>query len=347
MIKPKALKRGDKIATVSLSWGGPGTFLHRYHAGKKQLCDTFGLEIVETQNALKPADWIYKNPKARADDLMSAFLDPSIKAIISTIGGDESVRILPFLDIEIIRNNPKIFLGYSDTTITHFACVKAGLTSFYGPSIMAGFAENGGLLPYMQQSIERTLFSTDPIGEIEGNEDGWTVEHLDWMDPNNQKIKRKLRPPTGPKILQGDGIAKGHLIGGCVEVLEMLKGTDYWPQLSTWNGAILFLETSEEAPDVTNFERWIRNYGSQGILQKLSGILIGRPGGQLKDKDLYRYDNALIKIVRDELGLTDLPIMCQMDFGHTDPMLTLPYGVQAEIDCKANLFSILESGVSP
>lgn len=100
------------MATASLSWGGPGTFPHRYHAGKQQLEKAFGIKVVETENALKPADWIYKNPRARADDLMAAFVNPDIKAIISTIGGDESVRILPFLDLDVIRKNPKIFLGY-------------------------------------------------------------------------------------------------------------------------------------------------------------------------------------------------------------------------------------------
>jgi muramoyltetrapeptide carboxypeptidase LdcA involved in peptidoglycan recycling len=73
---------------------------------------------------------------------MEAFLDPSIKAIISTIGGDDSIRLMPFVDLNIIGNNPKIFMGYSDTTVTHFMCLKAGLSSFYDPAVMNGFAEN-------------------------------------------------------------------------------------------------------------------------------------------------------------------------------------------------------------
>lgn len=346
MIKPQPLRKGDKVASITLSWGGPGTFPHRYAAGKKQFEDAFGVEVVETAHALKDAQWIYENPRARADDLMAAFADPDIKAIISTIGGEESVRILPHLDLQIIRDNPKIFMGYSDTTASHFACFKAGLTSFYGPSFMAGFAENGGLFPYMQQSVERTLFSSAAIGEIAPNKNGWTVEHLDWSNPALQTQKRKTRPPTGPRILQGSGRARGHLIGGCVEVLEMLKGTSYWPDAETWKGAILFLETSEEAPDVTSFERWLRNYGSQNILQNLNGIIMGRPGGSVSDDKLHQYDDAILKIVRDELGLTDLPIITQMDFGHTDPMFVLPYGVEAEMDCASGAFRILEAGVT-
>src|SRR6185295_15225137 len=97
MLKPKKLKRGDKVATISLSWGGAGSIPHRYEAGKKQLIETFGVEVVETKNALKPSDRIYKNPEARAEDLMEAFSDSSIKAIISNIGGDDSIRTLPFI----------------------------------------------------------------------------------------------------------------------------------------------------------------------------------------------------------------------------------------------------------
>jgi len=346
MLKPSALKEGDTVAAVTLSWGGPGTFPHRYEAGKCQLEEIFGVKVIEAPNALRPADWIYNNPESRADDLMWAFSNPDIKAIVSTIGGDESVRILPYIDPHVITQNPKIFLGYSDTTVTHFACYKAGVTSFYGPSIMAGFAENGGIFPYMERSVRKTLFEGKPQGIIKPNHDGWTVEHLDWADPENQKKRRKLRPPIGPHLLQGTGKAKGHLIGGCVEVMEMLKGTDYWPDREKWKGAILFLETSEETPDVTNFTRWIRNYGSQGILEDINGIILARPGGQLSDDKLHQYDVALRSVVTNELGLKDLPILCQMDFGHTDPMFVIPYGVEAEIDCSNATLSILESGVT-
>ncbi len=89
MIKPQKLQPGDKVATVSLSWGGPGTIPHRYEAGKKQLQDEFGLVVVEMPHTLSDADWLHRNPQARADDLMAAFADPTIKGIISTIGGDD------------------------------------------------------------------------------------------------------------------------------------------------------------------------------------------------------------------------------------------------------------------
>src|SRR5215204_4953855 len=151
MIKPRKLNAGDKVATVSPSWGGPAVFPQRYQIGIQQLQKEFDLQVVEMPNTLKDASWLARNPKARADDLMQAFADPSIKGIFATIGGDDSIRLLPSIDLNIIHNNPKVFMGYSDTTISHMMCYNADLVSFYGPSILAEFAENGGIFPYITQ----------------------------------------------------------------------------------------------------------------------------------------------------------------------------------------------------
>lgn len=345
MIKPRKLQPGDTVAAISLSWEGPGTFPHRYEAGKRQLQDEFGLNVVETAHTLRDAAWLHKNPKARAEDLMNAFADPAIKAIISTIGGDDSIRILPYLDLNVIRSNPKIFMGYSDTTITHIACFNAGLVSFYGPAIMTGFAENGGMFPFMVNAVHASLFSSMPAGEVKPNTNGWTVERLDWGNSENQLKKRTLTPPTGWKFLQGKGVSQGHLIGGCLEVLDFLRGTDFWPEPKSWKGAILFLETSEEAPPPTVLKYSLRTYAAMGILKQLSGILFGRPGGEISPDLFKEYDEVLHQVVTEEEGLSDLPIITHMDFGHTDPMFVLPYGVKAEINCQAQTFRILENAV--
>ncbi len=346
MIKPQKLQPGDKVAAISLSWGGPGTFPQRYAAGKQQLQDEFGLVVVETPCALRDAAWLQRHPQARADDLMSAFVDPSIKAIISTIGGNDSIRILPYLDLDILHSNPKIFMGYSDTTITHMACFKAGLVSFYGPAMMAGFAENGGMFPYMIDSVRKTLFSSAPIGTLAPNMDGWAIEMLDWADPENQPRKRKLAPSSGWKFIQGTGIRQGHLLGGCFEVLDWLRGTDFWPEPDVWQDAILFLETSEEAPPPSTVLYGLRSYAAMGILEKLSGILFGRPGGPLAPDQFAEYDKVIRQVVTEEEGLSDLPIITHMDFGHTDPMFVLPYGLRAEIDCDAHQVTIVENAVT-
>jgi len=345
MTKPHKLQAGDQVATISLSWGGPGAFPYRYEAGKRQLQDEFGLTVVETPHALSDASWLQRNPQARAQDLMEAFADPSIKAIISTIGGDDSIRLLPYLDLDVIRSNPKILLGYSDTTITHMACFKVGLVSFYGPAIMAGFAENGGMFPYMVDSVRKTLFSSASMGNVKPNTEGWTVEMLDWTDTQNQLRKRKLNPSEGWKFIQGKGVRQGHLMGGCFEVLDWLRGTQLWPEPDRWQSAILFLETSEDAPPPNAVQYGLRTFAAMGILKRLSGILFARPGGQIPPERFAEYDKVVRQVVTEEEGLSELPIITHMDFGHTDPMFVLPYGVQAEIDCDAQRFAIIEGAV--
>lgn len=345
MLKPRRLQPGDRVAAVTLSWGGPGMFPHRYEAGKRQLEEAFGLTVVEMPHTLAEPDWIARHPQARADDLMSAFADDSIRGILSSIGGEDSIRILPFLDLAVIRENPKAFVGYSDTTVTHLACYKAGLASFYGPAIMAGFAENGGMHSYLADSFRKLLFAAEPPGSIEQNRQGWTVEFLDWEDPDHQEKRRELTPSTGWRFLQGDGTHQGHLIGGCFEVLEWMRGTAVWPSLEQWQGALLFLETSEEAPPPAAVARALRIYAYEGVLERLAGILFGRPGGQIDPSKFDEYDDAILEVVSEEQGLRHLPVVTGMDFGHTDPIMTLPYGIKAEIDCDNEGFRIIESAV--
>ena len=341
LIKPKALKRGDKVAAISLSWGGAGELPARYEQGKRQLQSVFGLEVVETKNALKSAQWIYDNPKARAEDLMEAFADKSIKAIISNIGGEDSTRILRHIDLDIIKQNPKIFLGFSDSSITHFLCLKAGLSSFYGTSLLVGFAENTGMHQYQIDSINRTLFSAKPIGRVSPNYDGWTSEELDWSDASLQNTERKLEKSSNWNFLQGSGKVEGKLIGGCIEALESLKGTGFWPESKFWSDTILFFETSEDMPKPDYFRWWLRNYAEQGILQKANGIIVGRP---YNNEFVKEYNDELLKVLKEE-SLTDVPVITEMDFGHTCPTFTIPYGATAEIDSINKTFSILDSGV--
>ncbi|MFT9495028.1 S66 family peptidase [Anaerosolibacter sp.] len=342
LIKPKKLNRGDKVATVSLSWGGAGDsdILWRYHVGKQRLQEVFGLEVVEMPTTLKGSQYVYDHPEERAADLMRAFADPSIKAIFSCIGGYESVRMLPYIDFDVIRNNPKILMGYSDTTVTHMICYKAGISSFYGPSILAEFAENVEMFSYTQHWIEKTLFDSNTIGKIDPSPI-WTSEYLPWEE-QNKHTKREVQPNNGYEVLQGQGISGGRLVGGCMDVLEMLKGTEVWPSADAWQDKILFLETTEDKPSPEYVEYWLRNYGSQGILQKISGILFAKPYDNMYYEE---YKKAIFTVVRDELKLHDLPILYNMNFGHTAPMITLPYGAMAEINCEEGTFTITESGV--
>ena len=131
MIKPEHLRPGDTVAIVSLSSGilGEPWAIHKLDIARERLEKDFGLSVKVMPNALRGVDWLDAHPEARAADLMDAFRDPEIKAIITAIGGDDSIRLLPYIDFDLIRANPKIFTGFSDTTISHFMLYKAGLVS--------------------------------------------------------------------------------------------------------------------------------------------------------------------------------------------------------------------------
>lgn len=305
----------------------------------------FGLEVIETKHALSDPIWLAQHPEARASDLMEAFADPSIDGIVSTIGGDESMRMLPYIQPNVITANPKVFLGYSDTTVSHLVCLQAGLVSFYGPAFMSGFAENGGMFRYMVESVRKSCFSATPIGVVEPCRDGWTVERLHWGNPDNQQRQRALNPSSGWQFLQGSEVVRGRLIGGCLEVLDWLRGTPIWPPLAAFDHAILFLETSEEGPPPGAVARFLRSLASMRILERLSGLLVGRPGGVVPADKFGQYDRAILEVIAGEEGLSSLPIVTQMDFGHTDPMFVLPYGVMAQIDCENRQFEIIENAV--
>ena len=342
LVIPEPLRAGDTVAVVSLSWGGPATLLHRYQAGKRQLEAACGIKVIEMPHALRDAAWIAANPRARADDLHQAFADKNIKAVISSIGGDDSIRTLPFMDYDLLRANPKIFLGYSDTTTTHFALLKAGVRSYYGPAIMAGFGENGGLHAYTEAAVRAQLFAPTARHVLAENMAGWTVERLTWVEPANQTRKRSLSPSSGWRYLQGAGQHRGHLIGGCAELIDWLRGTPVWPSDAQWQGAALFLELSEETVSPQFLQRMLRCLAACGVLQRLSGILFARPGGGVPPETFVDYDRALMEVVVGENGLVDLPIVSNMDFGHTDPMCLLPYGAQVEIDCDGRRVTLLE-----
>ena len=128
-------------------------------------------------------------------------------------------------------------------------------------------------------------------------------------------------------------------------MLDWLRGTDFWPDLGAWQDAILFLDTSEDAPSPDMVKYGLRTYAALGILSRLSGLLFARPGGQIPPEKFEEYDQVLLQVVAEEAGLTDLPLITGMDFGHTDPMFVLPYGIQAKIDCDGHRVEITENAV--
>lgn len=340
--KPPALRAGDRVAALSLSWGGPATFPHRYEAGTRQLEATFGLVVEEMPHTRAPAAELAADPGARAADLHAALLDPGIAGLLATIGGDDAIRLLPHIDLDLVAAHPKPLCGYSDTTIVHMAFRRAGVASFYGPSIMAGFGENAGLHDYLVDGFRRAALAPEAPLAWPPNDAGWTNELLDWSDPALQDRPRRLHPATGWRW-HGGIASEGPTVVACLEVLDWLRGTAWWPDLTD---AVLMLETSEEAPPPEVVTRFLRTLAVTGELGRLAAIVLGRPGGADLAVDGHEaYDRALLDVVRDEEGLTDLPVVTGVDLGHTDPMWTVPQGVRTRVDPGDRTITFLETAV--
>jgi muramoyltetrapeptide carboxypeptidase LdcA involved in peptidoglycan recycling len=342
LLKPQRLRPGDTVAAISLSSGFAAVVPHRYAAGKRQIEETFGVKIIETPNALRDPYWLYRNPLARAEDLHWALENADVRAIFSTIGGDESVRILPHLALDLIREHPKILMGASDNTVALTAFLRAGVIGYYGPPVLGDLAENCGIQSFVSNAVRGTLFDGEPF-DFEAAK-SWSEEFIDWLDPTNLSRQRTFVSSDGWAWLQGNSRVAGKLIGGCLDVLEFLKGTRWWIPKRLWDGAIFFAETSEEVPPPNLVGYWLRNYGSQGILQRLSGILIARPMKYTPEMTRTLY--AEILRVLAEFGREDMPVVANMDFGHTSPQMVVPVGCRAMIDPEAKRISVLDPPVA-
>lgn len=344
MIKPKRLKPGDRIAIVSLSWGGLGDpeFIHKYKIAKQRLENDFGLEVVVMPHALSGTEFVYNHPELRSKDFMDALKDDSISAIFCAIGGDDTIRTLPYIAFEVIRQNPKIFMGYSDTTVNHFMMYKAGVGSFYGPSIMCEFGEYVSMFDYTVEAVRKFLFEETTNHQILSSP-MWSNEFVEWKEENKDIQKKLVKDTHGYELLQGSGVVSGHLLGGCLDVFPMCIGTEIWPTLDQWKGALLFIETSEDKPS-PDFVRWtFMNLAAQGILGVIHGVIVGKPQ---EEAHYEAYKEAILEVVSKQEHLDDLPILYNVNFGHAMPIGILPYGVLAEIDCDQKTLTILESATS-
>ena len=340
MIKPDVLKRGDKIAVVSLSWGGLGDekLIHKYYIAKERLEKYFGLEVVTMPNALKGSDYVYNHPEARAKDLMDAFKDETIKGIFCAIGGDDTVRLLPYIDYDVIRNNPKIFMGYSDTTVNHLMMNKAGLVSFYGPSVMVEFGEYVNMFDYTREAVENILFNDCENFEIKSSE-FWSKDFVPWKEENINIGKTLLKEEHGYETLQGSGIVTGQLLGGCIDVFPMVVGTDIWPTKDEWKDKILLLETSEEKPSPDLVTYYLRNLGAQGIFDVIKGIIVGKP----QEEKYYEEYKEVFRKVLKEFSREELPILYNVNIGHAFPIGILPLGTDVQVDFTNKKIALMES----
>jgi len=343
-IKPRRLRAGDTVAVLSPSWGGPSRYPHVFDLGLGNIENLFGLKIKEYPTARMDADETYRNPEIRAKDINDAFEDPEVHAIFASIGGDDSVRILPFLNLDLIKANPKIFMGYSDTAVINAYLNFQGLVTFNGPAVMAGFAQMRHLPNSFADHVRQALMEPDATLDYQPFE-AWADHYVNWNTSGYDGETAPLQTNNESwRWLQGQGRVEGRLFGGCIEVFEFLKGTRFWPGPDFWTDKILFFETSEDKPTVSNVKYMLRNYGSMEVLHSIRGILFGR-ARSYSDAEKAELEKMIAQVVAGEFGRSDMPIVANADFGHTDPQWVLPLGVRAEIDCEAKRLRLLEAAV--
>jgi muramoyltetrapeptide carboxypeptidase LdcA involved in peptidoglycan recycling len=337
--QPSSLKPKDKVAIVSPSSGMPFLFPWVYEQGLDRLKQVFQLDPIEFPTALKSPEYLSQNPKARAEDINRAFADPSVKGIIATVGGNDQIRILPYLDKKVISENPKVFMGYSDCTNLHLFLWNLGIISYYGGAIMTQFAMGGGMHEYTINSIKKAVFDP-PIGQVYAASE-YSDADLDWADQQNLSKKRPSYASEGWVWHNAhNGVIKGKLWGGCLEILSFhLSVRKYLPEFEKLEGTILFIETSEEMPAQEFVYCFIAALAEIELLQKFQAILMAYPKAQFCDKEppegrklfIINQQNAVKNALKDYN--IDLPVIFNMNFGHTDPQMIIPNGGKVKINC--------------
>ncbi|MDI3496402.1 MAG: muramoyltetrapeptide carboxypeptidase [Patescibacteria group bacterium] len=282
-----------------------------------------GFHVLLSKNVSAVSGFTAGSAQDRAQDIMDMFIDKRVKIIIATIGGYNANDVLEYLDYNLItKNNDKMFIGYSDSTILlHALNVKSGVKTVMGPMILPQFAE----FPQMQK------FSYDSFLEIINNlgtgkiykipaSDKYTEEMLAW-DKDDIRAREMLDNKSWQVISSGK--ASGPLMPANLNTLNELVGTEYMPDL---NEAILFLEddSDEEASTV---QRMLMHLKQAGLVNNIRGIIFGR----FQQKSEIEADDIKI-ILKNVFGDYNFPVISNLDFGHTDPILSLPVGNIVNID---------------
>jgi muramoyltetrapeptide carboxypeptidase len=334
LTKAARVRQGDTVAIVSPSFGAVGRFAHRVERATAYLSDELGLEVRLMPNAARDEGWVSAPPQARVDDLHAAFEDDEVAVVLAGIGGNHSNQLLPLLDYDLIGSNPKIFQGYSDITVLHWAIAKhAGLATFYGPALVPELGEFPRVLPHTDRFLRAAWFGDEPISYEPA--ETWTDERLDWNTRADETRPRELRQSEGWVTVR-DGVATGPLLGGCLEsVCWHLKGSSAWLDPA---GAILFLEMSEEAPSPAHVDAYLTDLEQLGIFDAAAGVVFARPYGYLPEET-----KVLWNVVASRTEAAGLPVLANVDAGHTDPMVTLPVGVAAELDAERRVLRLLHA----
>ena len=338
------------VGIVSLSSGilGEKFAEHEVKLGLRRLA-AYGLRVKLLPHATDGIDALRKHPEHRAADLLAAFSDPEIDMILCAIGGDDTYRLLPYLMEHGTLEKavaPKIFLGFSDTTINHLLLHKMGLSTFYGQAFLPDVCElDNEMLPYTRRYFEE-LLTTGRIGQITPSE-VWYESRQDFS-PDQMGTPLTSHPNGGFELLQGPARFSGPILGGCIDSLyDIFDGGRYadmpetcrkyglFPSLEDWRGRILLLESSEEQPAPEVYRRALGYLKDTGIFDVVSGVLAGKP---MDEKYHAEYKRLLV----DVIDRPDLPILCNVSIGHSLPRCIIPFGPVAAVDADQQIITFAD-----
>lgn len=333
MVKFPKLKPGDNVAIVSPSFAAPGKWPHVYELGLKRLREVFELEPVEFSATKK----IGASSEERTKDLVDAFNNPEIKTVMASLGGNDQVTYIKNLPSEPFVNNPKPFFGFSDNT--HFANFLwlQGIPSYYGGAILTQFAMQKRMDEYTIKYLKHALFDE---GEIELKpSDVYNDMGLNWNDSSTLDNERIYEPSEG-WVWDGNENGEGITWGGYLESIdELLRHGVPIPSFEDFENVILMTETSDEIPSSDYVHRVYRALGERGTLSRVKGVLVGRPKAwefnnqqSAEQKSAYRKSqrDTILEVIR--AYNPTVPVVQNLEFGHTDPQIPMPYGMKARID---------------
>lgn len=322
------LKNGDKIGYYSPS--APATFFapKRYERAKKFL-EKKEFNLVTGELSGKSQGYRSGSILERAQELNILIRNKDIKCIMSTIGGNNSNSILPYLDFEEIKKNPKIFIGYSDVTAILLAIyAKTGVITFYGPALVASFGEFSPLVDETFSYFSDILMNDIKLPYTLKTPERYTDEFISWEDQSRPKNTYKNTLVT---VIPGK--VSGRLIGGNLNTMYGIWGSEYMPEIK--EGDILFIEDSLKSAAV--IERSFSFLKLNHIFDRVGGIILGK-------HELFNDQNSGKKpyeILLEVLGEKKIPFLAEFDCSHTHPMLTLPIGGMVELDSTNKKVTLL------
>ncbi len=339
-VLPK-LKAGDKVAILSPSFAAPAAWPHIYELGLKRLREEFSLEPISFPATAK----LGASKEERAADLIAAFADPTIKAVIATLGGDDQITYVKNLPDEPFRSNPKMVFGYSDNTHFMNHLWLQGVPSFYGGALFTQFAQTPQIEDFTLRYLEKALFEGGET-ELDSSKD-YNDIGLGWDDPANM-TRAKLYEPNDGWIWDGETNAQGFTWGGCLESIdEILRHNGRLPSPEQFEQIVLITETSEEIPDHDYVRRVFRALGERGILERVKAILVGRPKAWEFGREKSTVEKAAYRLRQQQTTLetvraynSSAPIVQNLDFGHTNPQICLPLGASTTVDSSTRTISI-------